>query len=204
MRESKGWCSLLLVVALAPVLAAGCAGPEVQSDRYYRLATSVSDSAPGGPPLPGALLVQRFAADAVLSQRPIAWSAAESPHALQHYHYHLWADVPPRMLQLVAAETLRNAWIAEQVVTPDLRVRPDWELSANIRRLEHLRGPDGAVVVAIEFALIRSDDGALVLVRDYAVEVPVAADEVAAAVEAMGRAFGEILERLLADLAASG
>ncbi len=186
------------MVCLAMAMIYGCATPEVPDDRFYRVRLpDVSSSST--PQLDGVLVVDRFLADGLIAERPLVYGAAKSPNQLQQYNYDYWVEPPSRMLQEELVRYLRLAGLAEKTVTPELRIRPDFELRGKIRRLEHLRGDPSKVVVDMEFAL-RSGRGDILWVDEYRSEVEVGDSKVSSAVLAFNQAVTEIYARLLSDI----
>ena len=167
---------VLTAVSLVAVCAlTGCAGGATPEEHFYRIPVTLDDetvrqSAVGQSAavqrgvaqgqaaqnyLDGILEVQRFTADALLGGQRVVFAHTDTPFSLKQYHYHAWADPPPRMLQELTVQVLRRAGVAQEVVTPELRVRPGYELRGNIKHLEHIRGEPSRVKVAVEFALSR-------------------------------------------------
>ena len=139
-------CHLLMAVALSSLAA--CAQPAPPRDNFYRLDAVPQVGALDKAVLPGVVEVGRLDVDGVLSERGLAYQAADG--ALARYSYDLWSDAPATALQLALAETLRAAHVADTVVTPDLRVPPDWAVRGRLYRFEYL--PDSAkVVVRMQF-----------------------------------------------------
>lgn len=187
-------CILFIVV----LTAYGCAAPDVPDDRFYRVRLPEA-AGPGSPQLQGVLVVNRFLADGLVSERPMVYGAVQSPNQLRQYHYDYWVEPPTRMLQEELVRYLRSAGLAEKTVTPELRIRPDFELSGKIRRLEHLRGDPSRVVVDMEF-ILRSGRGGLIWVDEYHSEVEVGDSQVPTAVGAFDQAIAEIYASLLSDM----
>ena len=75
--------------------------------------------------LPGVVSVQPLDADGLLRERPLVFGAKGRPHEMQQHDYHYWTAPPPRMLQGQMVSFLRRSGLAESVVTPDMRIRPD-------------------------------------------------------------------------------
>jgi ABC-type uncharacterized transport system auxiliary subunit len=150
--------------------------------------------------LEGTLEVQRFDADGVLQDRAIVYAASTAPDVLFQHRYQFWTDTPSRMLQDVAVNYLRSMGIALQIVTPEHRIQPNYTLSGNIKRMEHLVGESPAVSVEIEFGLRRESDGTMLWLDDYRVSKEVASDDVALATVAISEAVAEILAALLEDI----
>ncbi len=216
----------LLVLALAGL--AGCLGsaPPVPRDHYYRVLvappaqggapqstsgqsatgqSSVAGQSAAGIMFPGVLSVAPLGADGLLRERPLLYSATGDAHEMQQHDYHYWMDPPPKMLQAQLVDYLRASGLAEAVITPDLRVRPDYEITGRLKRFERLLGGGPTRVVAeVELALVeteRNETGRkqLLVVETYSAEVAAADDSVEASVVALAQALGRIFERFLAD-----
>ncbi len=205
----------LLVLALAGL--AGCIGsaPPVPRDQYYRvlvappaqggaLQSATGQSATGqsatGIMFPGVLSVAPLDAGGLLRERPLLYSATGRAHEVQQHDYYYWMDPPPKMLQAQLVDYLRASGLAKAVVTPDLRVRPDYEITGRLKRFERLLGGGPTRVVAeIELALVETRRNQLLVVETYSAEVTAADDSVEASVLALDQALGRIFERFLAD-----
>ena len=153
------------------------------------------------PPLPGVLEVERFVADGLTAGRPIVYSQSGQPHALHEYHYHFWVEPPTVLLRDQLVAQLRAAKVAKAVVTPEMRVDPDYVLTGKITRLERVVGAAPRAVVELELAVRQTGGDRLAFLQTYRVEEAVAADSVAAAVAAINKALGAIYARFTADLA---
>jgi cholesterol transport system auxiliary component len=189
-------------VGVAGVLLAwalGCASGPVPADRYYRLAVPAPTARAA--PAPGALEVDRFAAEGLLSERPIVYVAAERPHELQQYHYHHWSEPLATLVHGELLGFLRAAGVAQDVVTPQLRAPARWLLSGRIRRFERWIDVDGSAgAVEIEVAVRDAQSGAH-WQAVYAATRRAEGGDVAASVAALGAALGEAFGRLADDLA---
>ena len=191
---------LVLMLGMA-ALAGACAQPPLPEDRFYRLAVTTSPAPLARPPLAGVLEIERFVADGLTAGRPIVWSQSGQAHALSEYHYHFWVEAPTVLLRDQLVAQLRAAKVARSVVTPEMRIDPDYVLSGKIKRLERVVGATPQVVVELELAVRRTAGDSLAFLNTYRVEEPVAADSVAAAVAAINKALGAIYARFTADLA---
>lgn len=188
----RGLAAVLLAVGLA-----GCASPAPPRDSFYRLTVAPEVAVLEHPVLPGVLEVNRLDVDGVLSERGLAY--AEADGALARYRYDLWSDAPATALQMELADTLRRAGVAEQVVTPDLRVPPEWTVRGRLFRFEVL--PDsGRVAIKLQLAVVSARDGSLLLLRSYESQPAVAGDGPTAAVAALNRGAAELLSRFVFDL----
>ncbi len=210
----------LLVLALAGVT--GCLGsaPPVPRDHYYRVlvapptqgdtAQSTSASSASGQSasrpsatgimFPGVLSVAPLEADGLLRERPLLYSTTGRAHEMQQHDYHYWMDPPPKMLQAQLVDYLRASGVAKAVVTPDLRVRPDYEITGRLKRFERLLGGGPTRVVAeIELAMVEIGRNQLLVIETYSAEVTAVDDSVEASVLALDEALERIFERFLAD-----
>ena len=190
-----GW-----VLAMAAMVGA-CAQPPLPEDHFYRLAVATSPKPLARPPLAGVLEVGRFIADGLTAGRPIVYSQSGQPHALSEYHYHFWVEAPTVLLRDQLVGQLRAAKVARSVVTPEMRVDPDYVLSGAIKRLERVVGATPKVVVELELAVRRTEGDSLAFLQVYRVDEAVATDSVAAAVAAINKALGAIYAKFTADLA---
>jgi len=193
---------LLTFLLIAPLLA-GCLGsaPPVPRDHYYRLLVPMPVEHVGERMLPGVLTVELLQADGLLRERPLLYSAGGDATELQQHNYHYWNDVPPRLLQDQMVTYLRRSGAAGLVVTPDMRVRADHQISGKAKRFERLIGAgEPKVVVEIEFALLRLSDDALLVVDTYRAEETAADDSVEASILALNRATARVFEAFLYDV----
>jgi ABC-type uncharacterized transport system auxiliary subunit len=221
------------IVILVLAGLTGCLGsaPPVPRDHYYRVmvdapgqaahaqtASLESVAIPGQPgsgagaagasagavTLPGVLSVAPLDAEGLLRERPLLYSATGGAHELQQHDYHYWMDPPPRMLQLQLVDYLRASGLAQSVVTPDLRIESDYQVSGRIKRLERLLGGGPVRVVAeIELSMVSSADNRLMVIGSYAAEAVADDDGVESSVLALNRALGQVFERFLTDAARS-
>jgi len=184
------------VLALLLLLAA-CAGQPSPRETFFRLDAAAPAEHFRAPPLPGVLEIDRVEAEGVLADRAIAYQA--SAEALQRYHYELWSDPPAQLVQDLLARTLRDCGAAGTVVTPDLRVSPDWIMRIKLRRFEQVPSAHG-VAVEMQVAVLGARDGALLLLKDYAAQAPTDSDHADAVSAAMGKAVSQVLAALVADI----
>ncbi len=190
---------LTIIGALAGLLA-GCFGsapPAPPRDHYYRLLVP-APAASGGTAFPGVISVNRLEADVLLRERPILFSASGESHELQQHDYHFWTDPPPSMLQSQMVAYLRGRGIAGTVVTPEMRVRPDFEVTGRVKRLERLLGGGPPrVFVEIELAMVRLSDGRPIVIDTFTAERPSGGPGVDASITAMSAALEDIFEQFV-------
>ena len=219
--------SSIVVVLAGLVGLTGCLGsaPPLPRDHYYRVMVSPPSRAatsqtaslegaavsgqpgsrqPGSRPetatFPGVLSVVQFEAEGLLRERPLLYSATGSVTEMQQHDYHYWMDPPTRMLQLQMVDYLRASGQVRSVVTPELRIEADYEVSGRIKRLERLLGGGPTrVVVELELSLVARADNELIVVGSYAAEALADNDGVESSVLALNRALGQVFERFLAD-----
>lgn len=188
-------------LALMSVFAlAACAQPELPSDHYYRLQVVLPEKSKAKPVFKGTIEVERFLADGLTAGRPIVYSQAGSQHQLLEYHYHFWTEPPVVMLRDQLIDYLRAARVAGMVVSPEMRSRPDYRLTAKIKRLEKIVGPKPSVVVELQLGLQDEKSGAIRHLANYRVEVGAASPGVGDAVIAMNKALSKIYSQLVSNL----
>ncbi len=199
----------LIVAALAGL--AGCIGsaPPVPRDHFYRIlvptpalggAAQGASQGVSGKIFPGVLSVTPLEADGLLRERPLLYSATGRANEIQQHDYYYWTDPPPRMLQVQLVDYLRDVGLFKAVITPELRIRPDYEVSGRIKRLERLLGGGPPRVVAeVELAMVETERNQLLVIQTYSAEMPAADESVEASVIALDLALARIFERFLAD-----
>jgi cholesterol transport system auxiliary component len=187
-----------LSAALLLLALAACAGPAAPPDAFYRIDVAAPAQRLPKPVLPGVLEISRLAADGVAAERALAFARAEGG-ALAHYKYDFWSEPPDVLLQDRLAQYLAAAGLADRVVTPELRVLPDWVLRGKVRRFEQIADRSEAVV-ELELAVVSARDGRLVLLQTYTARMPAASERVEDAARAMEKGVAEIFARFLADL----
>lgn len=196
-----------LALAVIPaLLLVGCqaAGEPPPVDRFYRIA--VAEPVPADrPSLDGAVLVGRLDANGLTRERPVVYSADDDVNTLAQHEYDFWIEPPARLLQSELVRYLRSTGIARSIVTPELRVRSDFEVVGTVRRFERLIGRSGPrVAVALDLALIDRNDDRLRVVDTYSTEVACPDSSIDASVEAFNEALAAIFADFLADIRQAG
>ncbi len=193
----RGMMSALLAVF---VLGA-CSQPELPKDNFYRL--QVSQPAGEGKALfSGGVEVERFVADGLTASRPIVYSDSDKPNQVRTYHYHMWTEPPVAMLRDQLVDYLRQAGIADRVVTPELRGNARYALIGKIKRLEKIVGSRPRAVLELELGLLEDKTGKLIFLDSYRVEQTATSGSVGDAVVALNQGLSEIFARFVADLRA--
>ena len=190
------------VTGLAALLLISCSQPPVPEDHFYRLQVTGPSTAVAKPRLNGVLEVATLQADGLTAGRPITFTDAARPYLLNEYHYHFWTEPPSILLHDALVTYLRTSGVAREVVTPELRLEPDFVMTGKILRLEQVRGNPPKVAAKIEVALRDRTEDRLLLVRTYEIENEVAGPGVGDAVVGLNAAVSEIYGRLVADISA--
>ncbi len=194
MKIFKG-LALVSVVTLA-----ACAQPELPKDHYYRLQVQVPQVDKDAVLFKGTIEVERFLADGLTAGRPIVYSEAGSEHQLLEYHYHFWTEPPVVMLRDQLIDFLRAAKVADMIVSPEMRSRPNYRLTAKIKRLEKIVGPKPSAIAELQLGLQDEQNGKIIHLANYRVEVGAQSESVGDAVIAMNKALSEIYSRFVASL----
>ena len=177
----------------------GCAQTPAPPANFYRIYIDGPQASPAAH-LDGVLVVRRFLADGLVSERSMVYGEGAGPNPLLQYHYHSWTESPTRMLQELLVPYLRNANVATEVITPEIRFDARFELSGKIRRMEQIRGADSRVIVELEFGLSEPRAGRLVWIESYVAEVACETDSLLSAVEAFNQAISRIYSQLVDDI----
>jgi ABC-type uncharacterized transport system auxiliary subunit len=183
---------------------AGCAIRPVPATRFYRLVAPGPESAAVREPrLPGILVVERFAADDLLAERPILYSNGTGLELHQH-RYHHWVEPPTDMLQQRLVSYLQATGAASTVTTPEARVRPDFVLRGRLSRFERIVDGEGGtgvrVCIETRVSLTRVADRQLLWSDRYRVERPASDAAVAASVAAFDQGLDELLAHVAAGI----
>lgn len=181
-------------------LAACGSAPPVPEDRYYRLQAVYAGSPSAGKILSGTVEIDRFVADGLTSERPVVYSEAGKPNEVKAYHYHFWIKPPTVMLRDELVSFLREARVADAVVTPAMRVQADYVLTGKIKHLEQVTGAAARTLLEIELGLRRPSDGKLLFLKSYRQENASGGKGVGAAVDSLNTALSIIYADFLRDL----
>lgn len=192
----------LLVLVTGLLTLGACAARVVPEDNFYRLTLGTPPAAQNllSGLASGVIQVERFTADGLLGGRAIVFSDGAQSNVAQTYHYDFWLEPPTILLQSALADTLRKAGV-QKVVTPDLRIEPDYTITGKIRAFEQVRGTAGFVRVQIELALSERAGGKLIMFKSYKAEPRTNGDGIREAVSRMSDAIDQIYNEFLKDLA---
>ncbi|MEE9608774.1 MAG: ABC-type transport auxiliary lipoprotein family protein [Myxococcota bacterium] len=190
----------LWLLALALPAASGCVSGPAPQDHFYRLEVGAPQATPGRR-LAGTVEVGRFRSDALMGGRPLLHRETSAAPEIGRYAYHSWSDPPTIMVQTELSSFLRAAQVADTVVTPEVRVKPDYVIGGRILRFERvLENSPGHVVVELELNVRRAGKGDLLVHRTYREERTPDGKGVRQAVLAFDQALTAIFQRFLADL----
>jgi cholesterol transport system auxiliary component len=190
----------LLAIAIAWL---GCVSGPAPRDHYYRLETA-APAALASPKLAGTLEVERLRVETISQGRAMLYRDTSQSGEIEQYAYEHWVDPPSVMLRDDLVRYLREAGVAEEVVTPALRVDSQYLVSGRVVRFECiLGGGEPRVVVEIELALTRQEGRELLLLATYREERVAPGSGVADSVTAYEQAIGAIFERFVADIPSS-
>jgi cholesterol transport system auxiliary component len=188
---------LLPVAALLAALSA-CTQPAMPDDHYYRLGAAPAEGISGA--LTGVIEVSRFIADGLAGRRPIVYTEGGDSRQVRSYHYHSWSEPPPIVLQNTLVAYLRATMREAQLVTPDMRVEPDYIISGKIRRFEQVLGAPGKIDLALEFAVKRTRDDKMILLKPYSVTVGTSDATVGEAVRRINQGLNAIYAKFLSEI----
>lgn len=177
----------------------GCLGVPAPQDHFYRLELPDRKERFDPPPLPGTLQVTRPWADALTSERQLIFRHTHESSRLRRHAYHRWVDSPTLILQQEIAHYLRTSHIAEQVVTPELRVNEDYVLTCRIAKFEHVVGELPRVVMELELSITQVKNRQVLLLQTYREEQATENPKASTAVIAYNLALTNILNRFLTD-----
>lgn len=194
MRAPAVFAPLLACLALA------CAVDPVPQDRYYRLGSEPDVAAsPLAPALDATVVVERFAADGLTRDRAIVYSRNGADLEVRRHFYHHWTEPPAELLRDALVVYLRRAGVARRVVTPELRVPAEYEITGRVQRFERVL--DGERVhVRLQLVLRRLDPDRVVWSGVYDEEGRADGSGVLASVAAFSRAVERIWARFAADV----
>ncbi len=201
-KSRSGW-GRKAVVLVALALLGACSQPQLPKDNYYRLQAAMPQPQDKGKLLfSDGIEVERFVADGLVASRPIVYSDANKPNQVHEYHYHMWTEPPVVMVRDQLVDYLREAGIADRIVTPELRGNARYALIGKIKRLEKIVGSQPRAILELELGLLEDRTGKLVFLDSYRIDQAAASGSVGDAVIALNQGLSEIFARFVADLRA--
>ena len=190
--------AVISTLALVLLAACGSAAP-VPEDQFYRLSAVMTVAPQSKTLFPGTLEIDRFVADGLTAGRPIVYSEAGKPFQVKEFHYHFWTQPPTVMLRDELVTYLRRAKVADIVVTPEMRVSPDYVLTGKIKHLEQITGEPSRTLLEVELSVRRPTGGKLLFLKTYRIENE-SSGGVAAAVESLNTALSILYSDFVVDL----
>lgn len=196
----------LLVVGLLAALIVACSGPAPLPDfRYYRLSPATTATAFEQAPLQAPLVVNGVQADGVHGERPILYATDPDSLRISQYHYQVWNDPPPSLIQRRALQ-LFDARNLAPLVTNRLDPRIEaYRVSIRLNRFEVIRvgGSNREVVAGMR---IRADfDGSRLplMEKQYTLRRPAQGQSLTDGTAELSVAVDEILLSFVDDLVAA-
>ena len=104
------------------------------------------------------------------------------------------------MLQNQLVSFLRSGRIARNVVTPELRIEPEFVISGRIRRFEQTIGTPGRVVAELELGLKDARTDRLVHLKTYRSEISTVDGSPGRAVGAFSESVNAIFSQFVRDI----
>ena len=199
LRMKNVFLVALALVSAGLVSACGSAAL-VPEDQYYRLRAEIPSTSSSKLILPGTLEVDRFVADGLTAGRPIVYSEAGKPYQVKEFHYHFWTQPPTVMLRDELVSYLRARNVSDAVVTPEMRVPPDYVLIGQIKRLEKIVGTPPKAVLEIELGVRKASGGKLVFFNTYRIETQSSGNGVDDAVGSLNTSLTSIYAKFVDDL----
>ncbi len=194
----KKVCSPALGLIAAGFLAACGSAAPVPEDQFYRLIVSMPSSSKTL--FPGIMEVDRFVADGLTAGRPIVYSETGKPFQVKEFHYHFWTQPPTVMLRDELVSYLRARKVSDTVVTPEMRVTPDYILTGKIKRLEKVLGDPPKAVLELELSLRKESGDKILHLDTYRVETVSDGPGVDDAVKSLNTALTSIYGKFVHDL----
>lgn len=201
-RQVRKWGGTLLLPCV--LVLGGCLGGATPTDQFYQLEVPEPERRFDSPPLKGTLQITRPVANALTGERPLLYRQHPRSTQVHRYGYHRWVDSPTVMIQQELTRYLRASHIANEVVTPRLRVKVDYLLSCQVLKLERIVGDSTTVVMELEIGITSIEDNRAILLKTYREEQSANEDGIDASIVAYNQALSTILGRFLDDTSKIG
>lgn len=196
------WLRRLFVVTVLAV--GGCLSGPAPTDQFYQLELPEPIHKFDTPPLNGTLQVTRPEANAVMGERPLLYRQNSQSTQVHRYTYHRWVDSPTILLQQEMTRYLRASFLADQVITPQFRVKVNYLLSSRILKLERIVDGSHRVVLELELGITSIRDNQALLIKTYREEESANGTNMEDSVVAYNQALAKILNRFLEDVSILG
>ncbi len=194
---------ILGIITAALTLTACLGSGPTREDAFYRL--NRLPSPPGmDTPLQGTVLVSAITSRGFTGGRNIVFWDVAKPQTVQRYTYHFWVEPPAVLIQDALAQALRDARLAEHVVTPTQRVRANYIVSGALLRMEHRLEPGNPhVLIEMELSLLKTDNRDLVTLKRYLLKGPAKDNQIGSAVTAFEKTLTRLVAEYLEDIKGS-
>lgn len=190
----------VLTVLVLTVLA-GCSAATVPDFTYFRLPRPQPVQALATPVFTDPFVVDVFAADGLYADQALIYALDASAQQMRQYHYQLWTDPPTRILQRRLIAQLRESRMAAQVTDELPASHAAIRISGIILRFDRVPTAGGGFNAEVALKLRANAADGLPLVDDYYhAEVPAAAADMKATVDAYGAALDSIYAQFRQDL----
>lgn len=213
MKRLPGALRTLAALTLIATLF-GCAAPAPLPDfRYYRLAPATNVSAMEVVALPAPIVVNGVQADGVHGERPILYSTDPDSQRISQYHYQIWNDPPPAMVQRRALHLFDQRGISSLVTNRlDPRIEA-YRVSIRLNRFEIIRvdGMNREVVVGMRIRADFDGNRLPLMEKQYTVRRPAEGTsltdgtaELSVAVDGILVEFADALAKMVAEQSETG
>lgn len=196
-KIKTNWMGMFLMAGI--MLLPGCLSGPAPSDHFYQLELSEPEKKFTTPPLNGTLQVRRPEANALTGERSLLYRQNSQSTQVHRYAYHRWVDSPTIMIQHEITRYLRRSHVADQVVTPQHRVKVNYILTCQILKLERIVDGSPRVVMELELGVTSIQDNQATLLQTYREEQSANGEGIDASVVAYNQALSKILNRFLAE-----
>lgn len=190
-------------IVFAALAMVACSAPEPIPDfRYFRLGPAAPIAAVPAPLLDKPLVVDNFRADGVHGERPILYANDAESIKVSQYHYQLWNDPPPLMVQRRLQELLSAAKVSDYVTDRMSPRMAGYRLTGVVYRFERVlvAGQPTEAVLGVRLRLEGAGTERPLIERDELVRVPVTGTRVEDAAIALTAAVDQVAVRLVSAL----
>lgn len=186
---------------LASLVLAGCGAAAVPDFTYFRLPRPQPLEVSPAPQFHDPLVVDAFGADGLYADQALIYALDAGAQQLRQYHYQLWTDPPTRILQRRLIAQLRESRMAWQVTDELPASHAAIRISGIILRFDRVPTAGGGFNAEVALKLRANAVDGVPLVDDYYhAEVPAAAADMKATVDAYGAALDSIYAQFRQDL----
>jgi ABC-type uncharacterized transport system auxiliary subunit len=186
---------------LAAATLAACGTTPVPDIAFYRMPEPAVANAMPEPAFQMPIVVDTFVADGLHGQQAILY-ASKPGASVRAYHYQLWNDPPPRLLQRRLVRQLRAAQVSPIVVDRLSSRTAAVRVLGVIERFERVdTGAGWEAQVAVEMRADVGDQPLPALLERYEASAMADSDSIQATVRAFAAALDQVFAEFTADLA---